>query len=190
MGSNVKEMNSEEIRRRIVELGFDGDEARFAEFCATLTEGLPPGTGVALRGSVVTDERWADGRPFDADGPGTSDLDVALIGSAVMTFWDSDAYYIPLLHTKPLGDKDPNIAPGLNPLRAALQEMVGRPVNFQATANLVLFARDVFMGQPYFVVIEREETEEAEEEEAGEGSAPPALPHLGAADGLVEAAQL
>lgn len=187
MGTNVREMSSEEVRRRIVELGFDGDEARFAKFCAMLTEGLPPHTGVALRGSVVTDERWADGRPFDADGPGTSDLDVALIGSDVMTFWDSNAYYIPLLHTKPLGDKDPDIAPGLNPLRTALQEMVGRPVNFQATANLVLFARDVFMGQPYFVVVEREEAETSEEPEAQPQSAPP---QPGAADGLAEAAQL
>jgi hypothetical protein len=84
-------------------------------------------------------------------------LDVTLVGSRVMEFWDKEAFYIPILHTKPLGDKDPDIAPGLNPLRIALQQMVGRPVNFQATSNMILFARDVLFGQPYFTLIEPEE---------------------------------
>ena len=47
-----------------------------------------------------------------------------------MEAWSSDAYYIPGLHTKPLCDEDPNIAPSLNPLRESLQKLVGRPVNF------------------------------------------------------------
>src|SRR3712207_7549014 len=51
-----------------------------SEFCARLREGLPAGTGVALRGSVITDERYEDGQPFDSKGPGTSDLDVTLVG--------------------------------------------------------------------------------------------------------------
>ncbi|MBD0326777.1 MAG: hypothetical protein ICV68_10110 [Pyrinomonadaceae bacterium] len=61
-----------------------------------------------------------------------------------------------MLHTKPLGDKNPDIAPALNPLRLKLQRMVGRPVNFQATSNFILFARDVIFDQPYFTVIEAE----------------------------------
>jgi hypothetical protein len=154
MAEDVKKMSDEEIRSRIVRLGFDGDQQRFQAFCDKCREGLPPGTGVALRGSVVTNERWADGQPFDADGKGTSDLDVTLIGTEVMQYWDDGEYYIPALHTKPLGDKAPDIAPGLNPLREELQRMVGRPVNFQATSNLILFARDVLFGEPYFTIIE------------------------------------
>jgi hypothetical protein len=163
MVKDPKEMSDEEIRARIIRLGFGGDIGRFEEFCRMLREDLPKGTGVALRGSVVTAERWEDGSPFDADGHGTSDLDVTLIGDKVMECWDVDAYYIPGLHTKPLGDKDPAIAPRLNPLRRALQELVGRPVNFQATSNLILYARDVLMSQPYFKIIEEEEEEEEAE---------------------------
>lgn len=155
---DVKEMSDDEIRRRIIELGFDGDRKRFDKFCETLREGLPRGTGVALRGSVVTAERWENGAPFDADGKGTSDLDVTLIGDKVMEYWLEDAYYIPGLHTKPLGDKDPLIAPVLNPLRESLQKLARRPVNFQATSNLVLFTRDVLFGQPYFTLIEADES--------------------------------
>jgi hypothetical protein len=154
MTKDVKEMSDEEIRARIIRLGFDGDGRRLDEFCEKMRAGLPEGTGVVLRGSVVTAERWEDGAPFDAEGEGTSDLDVTLVGSRVMEYWQSDAYYIPALHTKPLGDKDPRIAPGLNPLRQALQQMVGRPVNFQATSNLILFARDVLFDQPYYTLIE------------------------------------
>ena len=155
---DVSGMNDEEVRARIVRLGFGGDAKRFEQFCEKLRAGLPPGTGVALRGSVVTAERWEDGLPFDADGPNTSDLDVTLVGAEVMNCWNSDAFYIPALHTKPLGDKDPGIAPALNPVREELQRIAGRPVNFQATSNIVLFARDVLFGQPYFTLIEAEES--------------------------------
>ena len=157
MASDVKEMTDEQIRARIIRLGFADDERRFLEFCEKLRDGLPAGTGVALRGSVVTDEKWKDGRPFDADGEGTSDLDVTLIGKDAMQCWNEDAYYIPALHTKPLGDKDPGIAPELNPLRKQLQQIVARPVNFQATSNLILFVRDVLLGEPYFKIIEEDE---------------------------------
>lgn len=157
MAKDVKEMTDEEVCARVIRLGFDGERERFETFCEKLRAGLPVGTGVALRGSVVTAERWEDGEPFDADGRGTSDLDVTLIGSKVMEHWDKEAFYIPALHTKPLGDEDPSIAPALEPLRRELQKMVGRPVHFQATSNMILFARDVLFGQPYFTVIEAEE---------------------------------
>ncbi|HKP46215.1 MAG TPA: hypothetical protein VJT50_06405 [Pyrinomonadaceae bacterium] len=147
-------MTDEQIEQRIIRLAFDGDVLKFKEFCAKLKAGLPEGTGVALRGSVVTNKRWEDGEPFDADGRGTSDLDVTLIGSKVMHFWNDDAYYIPALHTKPLCDGDEAIAPGLNPLRQELQKLAGRPVNFQATANLILYTRDVLFDEPYFTVFE------------------------------------
>jgi len=154
MSRPVSDMSEEEIRDRITRLAFDGDKLRFREFLKKLEAGLPVGTGVAMRGSVVTNEKWKDGRPFDADGRGTSDLDITLVGAEVMEYWDKDAYYIPGLHTKPLCDEDDNIAPGLNPLREELQELAGRPVNFQATSNVVLFARDVLFNEPYVMVIQ------------------------------------
>lgn len=156
MVRDVKEMTDEEIRERIIRLGFGGDAGRLEEFCAECRAGLPRGTGVVLRGSVITAERWEDGAPFDAKGEKTSDLDVTLVGDEVMKYWADDAFYIPTLHTKPLGDKDPDIAPDLNPLRERLQQMAGRPVNFQATSNFILFARDVIFDQPYFTLIEAE----------------------------------
>jgi hypothetical protein len=151
---DAKDMSDEQVEERIVRLAFDGDALRYREFCAKLKAGLPEGTGFALRGSVVTNKRWEDGEPFDADGRGTSDLDVTLVGDKVMEYWNEDAFYIPLLHTKPLCDEDPGIAPALNSLREELQKLARRPVNFQATANLVLYARDVLFDEPYYTVIE------------------------------------
>jgi hypothetical protein len=151
---DAKDMSDEQVAEQIVRLAFDGDALRYREFCAKLKAGLPEGTGFALRGSVVTNKRWEDGKPFDADGRGTSDLDVTLVGDKVMEYWNEDAFYIPLLHTKPLCDEDPGIAPALNSLREELQMLAQRPVNFQATANLILYARDVLFDEPYYTVIE------------------------------------
>jgi hypothetical protein len=151
---DVKSLSNEEVEQRIVRLAFDGDALRYREFCATLKAGLPEGTGVALRGSVVTNKRWEDGEPFDANGRGTSDLDVTLVGDKVMEYWNEEGFYIPTLHTKPLCDEDTKIAPALNPLREELQKLAQRPVNFQATANLILYARDVLFDEPYYTVIE------------------------------------
>jgi len=153
MPKDAYEMNESEIRSRIVTLAFGGDDRLFIAFYRKLQQGLPEGTGIVLRGSVVTNKRHEDGMPFDSQGKATSDLDVTLVGSKVMEAWNPDAYYIPGLHTKPLGDKDPDIAPSLNPLRESLQKLVGRPVNMQATASMVLYARDVLFGEPYYVVV-------------------------------------
>jgi hypothetical protein len=158
MRKDPKQLTDDQVHDRIVRLAFDGDHLRFKEFCVKLKAALPEGTGIALRGSVVTNKRWEDGGPFDEKGRGTSDLDVTLIGVEVMEFWNKDAFYIPGLHTKPLCDQDPSIAPALNPLREDLQRLIGRPVNFQATANLVLFARDVLFDEPYFTVVEAAKT--------------------------------
>jgi hypothetical protein len=153
---DVKGLSDEQVEKRIIQLAFDGDDLRFREFCAKLKAGLPEGTGVALRGSVVTNKRWEDGQPFDAAGRGSSDLDVTLVGDKVRECWREDAYYIPALHTKPLCDEDPGIAPALNPLREELQTLARRPVNFQATANLILYARDVLFDEPFYTVIEEQ----------------------------------
>ncbi|HET9714082.1 MAG TPA: hypothetical protein VFP64_19510 [Pyrinomonadaceae bacterium] len=158
MTKDAYEMDETEIRSRILTLAFEGDERNFIGFYRKLQQGLPEGTGIILRGSVITNTRHEDGTPFDSQGKGTSDLDVTLVGSKVMEAWSSDGYYIPGLHTKPLCDKDPNIAPSLNELRESLQKLVGRPVNFQATSSLVLSGRDVLFGEPYYVVVPPGET--------------------------------
>ena len=153
MPKDPHEMNENEVRSRIVTLAFGGDERLFIAFYRKLQQGLPEGTGIVLRGSVVTNKRHEDGTPFDSQGTGTSDIDVTLVGSKAMEAWNADAYYLPGLHTKPLCDKDPDIAPSLKPLRESLQKLVGRPVNMQATSSLVLYGRDVLFGEPYYVVV-------------------------------------
>lgn len=151
---DVSSMSDEQLEQRIIRLAFDGDALRYREFCAKLKAGLPEGTGVALRGSVVTNKRWEDGEPFDSEGRGSSDLDVTLVGDKVMEFWNEEAFYIPSLHTKPLCEEDAGIAPALNPLREELQRIAERPVALQATANLILYARDVLFDEPYYTIIE------------------------------------
>jgi hypothetical protein len=157
MSKGPKEINDDQVQERVIRLAFDGDRLRFKEFVSKLKAGLPAGTGIVLRGSVITNKRYEDGGPFDEKGRGTSDLDVTLVGNKVMNLWDKEAFYIPALHTKPLGDADPGIAAALNPLREQLQTQVGRPVNFQATSNLILFARDVLFDEPYFTLVEADE---------------------------------
>ena len=157
MPKDAHEMSENEIRARILALAFGGDERFFIAFYRKLQQGLPEGTGIVLRGSVVTNVRHEDGTPFDSQGKNTSDLDVTLVGSKVMELWNSDAFYLPALHTKPLCDKDPAIAPNLNALRESLQQFIGRPVNFQATSSLVLYSRDILFGEPYYVVVHPEE---------------------------------
>jgi len=143
----------EEMRERVISLAFEGDRGRFEEFCDIVREALPEGTSAVLRGSSVTGQRWEDGAPFDADGPGTSDLDLTLVGGEVLGFYILDGFYIPGVHTKPLSDKDPDIAPDLVPLRDRLVAMVNRPVNIQATRDFVMQLRGDLMGQPYLTLI-------------------------------------
>src|SRR5262245_48055100 len=67
-------LTTEDKRRNVIRLAFGDSDERFAQFCRVIKEEIPPDTGVILRGSAVTGFRWRDGAPFDADGPGTSDL--------------------------------------------------------------------------------------------------------------------
>jgi len=150
-------MSEEEMRERVIRLAFGGDPRRFQEFCDVLRAELPEGTGAALRGSAVTGVRYDDGAPFDADGPGTSDLDLTLLGDEAIKLYILDGFYVPKIHSKPLSDKDPDIAPDLIPLREKLQRMVGRPVNIQATRDFVMYLRGDLIGQPYLTLIEKAE---------------------------------
>jgi len=109
---------------------------------------------VVLRGSAVTGKRWSDGQPFDADGPGTSDLDLTLVGAEVVGLFKVTGFFVPGVHSRPLSDEDPLIAPDLIPLRQDLIQMVGRPVNIQATRDFVMHFRGDLLGQPYLTLIE------------------------------------
>ncbi len=154
-------LTEEEMRERVIQLAFGGDRRRFEEFCEVVREALPEGTSAVLRGSSVTGQRWEDGAPFDADGPGTSDLDLTLVGGEVLDFYILDGFYIPGVHTKPLSDKDPDIAPDLVPLRERLMRMVNRPVNIQATRDWLMYVRESLMGQPYLTLCGKAEGSES-----------------------------
>jgi len=146
-------MSEAEMRERVVKLAFGGEERRLEEFCDIVRGVIPEGTAVVLRGSSVTGERYDDGAPFDADGPGTSDLDLTFVGPEILGEYILDGFYLPGVHTKPLSDKDPDIAPSLVPLRARLVAMVGRPVNIQATRDIWMKIRGEWLGQPYLTLI-------------------------------------
>lgn len=155
------EMSETEKRDRVIELAFAGDPLRFQEFCEVVRAALPVGTGAVLRGSSVTGVRYADGAPFDADGPGTSDLDLTLLGEDAINFYTLTGFYVPKIHSKPLSDKDPDIAPDLVLLREKLIRMVGRPVNIQASRDFVMFLRGDIIGQPYLTLIESDKDAQA-----------------------------
>ena len=142
------------VRERVIRLAFDGDRARYDDFVRTLREAIPPDVSVILRGSAVTGTKWGTSVPFDADGPGTSDLDLTLIGGDMVKHFDS--FYIPRLHSVPLSDEHPEASATFIPLRNALTKLARRPVNIQATADLVQYLRDVVMSQPHFTILERD----------------------------------
>ena len=155
--TDERALTEEEKRRNVIELAFGGSEERFAAFVRVIREEIPPGTGVILRGSAVTRTRWKDGAPFDADGVGTSDLDLTLVGDQVIGLFTVTGFFVPGVHSRPLSEQDPDIAPGLIPLRETLMAMTGRPVNIQASREIVIQFRGDLLGQPYLTLIERTE---------------------------------
>ena len=132
------------------------------EFVEAVRQAIPPGTGVVLRGSAVTGSRWKDGAPFDADGPGTSDLDLTLVGGdEVIGLYKVTGFWVPGFNSRPLSDEDPDIAPDLVPLRERLMAMVNRPVNIQGARDVVMYLRGELVGQPYLVLIDKPADEDA-----------------------------
>src|SRR5512144_644309 len=110
-------MTEAEKRANVVRLAFGDSEDRFNEFLAVIREEIPEGTAVVLRGSAVTGCRWKDGAPFDSDGPGTSDLDLTLVGERAVGLFKSTGFFVPGVHSRPVSEEDPDIAPSLIPLR-------------------------------------------------------------------------
>jgi hypothetical protein len=144
-----------EKRANVIRLAFGGSAERFEDFCRIIREEIPPGTRVILRGSAVSGVRWKDRAPFDVDGPGTSDLDLTLVGDAVIGLFKATAFFVPGLHSRPVSDEEPDIAPPLIPLREMLMVMTDRPVNIQASREIVIDFRGGLLDQPYLTVVEK-----------------------------------
>ena len=134
----------------VLKLAFNDDRVLYDLFCNIVREAVPEAHAAVLRGSSITGERHSDGVPFDADGPGTSDLDLTLVGSDVLRYYS--AFWIPGVHSKPLSDTDPDIAPELVPLRVRLMSLVRRPVNIQGTRDWLQHFRGDIMDQPYLTL--------------------------------------
>ena len=80
---------------------------------------------------------------------------LTLVGTEVIGLFDVTGFFVPGLHSRPLSDEDPLIAPDLVPLRETLMAMTGRPVNIQASRELVLQFRGGLLDQPYVTLIEK-----------------------------------
>jgi hypothetical protein len=150
-------LTDEEKRRNVIQFAFGGDPQRFEEFLDVLRAGIPDATSVVLRGSALTGRRWKDDAPFDADGPGTSDLDLTLVGEPGIGLFTVTGFFVPGVHSRPLSDDDPDIAPRLVALRDDLVALANRPVNIQATRDFVQALRGDVLGQPYLTLIEKAE---------------------------------
>ena len=155
------ELTEQEKRGNVVRLVFGGNSEELDEFVRVTAEAIPPSTGVVLRGSAVTGRRWKDGALFDAEGAGTSDLDLTLVGDEVVGLFKVTGFFVPGVHSRPLSDGDPDIAPPLVPLRQRLMSMVHRPVNIQATRDFVMYLRGEIIGQPYLVLVHKADAAEA-----------------------------
>jgi hypothetical protein len=153
----TRELTEAEKWANVLRLAFGGDQERLDEFLRVVRQEIPEGTGVVLRGSAVTGKRWNDDAPFDADGPGSSDLDLTLVGDQAIGLFTVTGFFMPGVHSRPLSDDDPDIAPDLIPLRETLMTMTGRPVNIQATRKAAMKFRGDTLGQPYLTLIENTE---------------------------------
>lgn len=156
------ELTHEEKRANVIRLVFGGDAEKFEQFCRAIKDAIPKDTGAVLRGSAVTGKSWRDGSAFDSHGHGTSDLDVTLIGDEAIKLFKISGFFVPGIHSRPVSEDDPEIAPDLIPLRERLMKMVGRPVNIQASRDFVMTFRGDLLGQPYLVLIEKPEEGSAE----------------------------
>ena len=155
--STEKELTDAEKRENVIRLAFDNDPARLDAFVQLIKDFIPENTGVVLRGSAVTGFRWKDGAPFDSDGPGTSDLDLTFVGHRILDYYKVTGFFVPGVHSRPVSEHDPDIAPDLVPLREELMQMVSRPVNIQGTRDFVMYIRGELLGQPYLTLVEKAE---------------------------------
>jgi hypothetical protein len=147
-----QEAESADLLPAAIDRAFGGDLALFGRFLATLKSGLPESTRLVLRGSAVVGASFRSGEPFDAHGPGTSDLDLVVLGDEAMALWSPDAFYFPGVNTLPLYDEAHWVAPSLDPVRTEAQRIVGRPVSIQAMVPWFLELRAALQAQPHVVL--------------------------------------
>jgi len=161
MATNDEAGDQDTIRERVTRLAFEDDPERYDEFVRAIDEATPAGVEVILRGSAVTGHKWHSEEPFDAEGPGTSDLDVTFVGGDMVTLFRE--FHIPEIHSVPLSEAHPFASPALGALRKELCALARRAVNLQATTSFVQFVRDVVMDQPYLVLLKKPTDDEVEQ---------------------------
>jgi len=147
-------LTEEQKRTNVLRFAFDGNQEKFEEFCRLIRQEIPAGTTVVLRGSAITGRRWKDDAPFDSEGPGTSDLDLTLVGEEAVALFKPTGFFVPGVHSRPVSPDDPDIAPSLIPLREALMVLTGRPVNIQASREVVIRFRGDLLDQPYLTLLD------------------------------------
>ena len=81
-------------RANVIRCAFGDDPARFDAFVQAVRDEVPAGTTVVLRGSAVTGRRWHDCAPFDSDGPGTSDMDLTLVGAEAVGLFSLTGFFV------------------------------------------------------------------------------------------------
>ena len=135
-----------------IDRGFGGDAERLQSFVFELQPALPEGTVLVLRGSAVAGRSFRTGDPFDARGPGTSDLDLVLVGDEARDLFADEALLLGGLNTLPLSDERPWAAPQLEAARRRAQAVARRPVSIQAMAGWFLELRAQVQGQPYVIL--------------------------------------
>src|SRR4029077_4547737 len=82
-------------------------------------------------------------------------LDLTLVGDEVIGLFKVHGFFVPGVHSRPVSEQDPDIAPALIPLRETLMVLTGRPVNIQASRDLVMHVRGDLLDQPYLTLIKR-----------------------------------
>ena len=150
-----KALTDDEKRENVIRLAFNGDRKRFEEFCRVLESHTPANTAAVLGGSSITGHSYKEGRPFDGDGPMTSDLDITLVGSDAVNMFSLEGFWVPGIHSHPVKEGDDDIAvPELKKLRHHLQAIAGgRPVTIQASQNFYYWIREKWLGQPYLKLV-------------------------------------
>lgn len=143
---------ADELATGTIERGFGGDTDRLRRFVAALVATLPAGTLVALRGSTVAGRSFRTGAPFDDHGPGTSDLDIVILGDTALELFTDEARYLGGINTVPASDDAPWVAPKLEGARRRAQAIARRPVSIQAQAPWFLELRARLQRQPYVIL--------------------------------------
>lgn len=80
---------------------------------------------------------------------------MTLVGDGPLLFFEPTGFFVPDVHSRPLSDEEPDIATALVPLRRRLMAMVGRPVNIQASRDIVIAFRGDLLGQPYLTLFRK-----------------------------------